>query len=75
MRYLLLATVLFLGGCDESPYDGTIEPNGTGYRIKYIDNCQYIEIDRGIGDNRIYSLTHKGNCTNPIHPRHVENAQ
>lgn len=34
------------------------------YRIVKIDGCEYIEVDNGAGRNRVYSLTHKGDCNN-----------
>ena len=33
--------------------------------IHTIDSCEYIECDYGMLDQRVYSLTHKGNCKNP----------
>jgi len=39
----------------------------SAYTIRTIDGCEYIEVERGVGDTRTYSLTHKGNCRNPIH--------
>lgn len=32
-----------------------------------IDGCQYIETTSFNGDGGVTSLTHKGNCNNPIH--------
>lgn len=40
---------------------------GESYRTVVIDGCQYIEVDAGVAQCHVYSLTHKGNCTNPIH--------
>lgn len=37
------------------------------YTVVLIDGCQYIEVNAGIGNNEVYSLTYKGDCTNPIH--------
>ena len=34
------------------------------YRIVRINRCEYIEVDNGAGRNRVYSLTHKGDCDN-----------
>lgn len=39
------------------------------YTVVSIEGCQYIEVNAGIGDNQVYSLTHKGDCTNPIHTK------
>lgn len=55
-----------LGGCHEP--SGTRTETGKGYTILEIDGCQYIEVSFGTGSNvGYYSLTHKGNCNNPIH--------
>jgi hypothetical protein len=32
-----------------------------------IQECEYIYVDENPGNFRLYSITHKGNCTNPIH--------
>ena len=44
-------------------------PNGErktvdNYNIVIIDGCEYIEYDKGMNEMRVYSLTHKGNCSN-----------
>jgi hypothetical protein len=60
---LLIAVALF--GCRPQPKGGSIESIETKYgdfTIKVIDSCEYIEYDDGIVDQRVYSLTHKGNC-------------
>jgi hypothetical protein len=60
---LIIALVAILTSC-ESPVknvEHTTQPN-VGYNIVVIDSCEYIEVDYGIFDQRIYSLTHKGNC-------------
>lgn len=41
----------------------TSEGNNT-IRIVEIEGCEYLEYERG----HQYSLCHKGNCKNPIHP-------
>jgi predicted small secreted protein len=57
---LLLAAV-FLSSC-ETPQGQSVEETSNNYNIKVIDSCEYIEFDSGIFDQRVYSLTHKGNC-------------
>ena len=71
MLAVILGLVLF-AGCPSEPPDGVIAPNNTKYNIRHIEGCEYIEVSFGIGDTRVYSLTHKGNCCNPIHKGHVE---
>lgn len=45
-------------------------PNGDSgtiygdFNIKVIDSCEYLEYDYGVFDQRVYTLTHKGNCKN-----------
>ena len=58
--YVLLAVVFFLG-CESPKGENTVH-TGKDYSIKTIDSCEYIEVDYGFVDNRVYSLTHKGNC-------------
>jgi hypothetical protein len=60
LLYTMLVAV-FLIGC-ESPKGENIVNTGKDYNIKTIDSCEYIEVDYGFVDNRVYSLTHKGNC-------------
>jgi hypothetical protein len=47
----------------------TWEPPKVEYRIQGIGDCEYIEVERGETSSRVYSLTHKGDCPNPIHCR------
>lgn len=60
LLYTMLVAV-FLFGC-ESPKGESSTDTGKSYTIKVIDSCEYIECDYGIFDQRVYSLTHKGNC-------------
>lgn len=39
----------------------------TSTNDKVIDGCQYIETVSYTGNGPVTSLTHKGNCNNPIH--------
>jgi hypothetical protein len=64
-KFLILLVILFTS-CT-TPEGSKIEETQKNYKIKTIDNCQYIEFDYGIFDNRVYSLTHKGDCTNAVH--------
>ena len=57
----LSATVFCSCGDKVAPRaDG--EQGDKNYSIKVIDSCEYIEFDYGDLKNRVYSLTHKGNC-------------
>lgn len=64
---LLLGVVLSLSllGCTK-PRDNSIHPS-LDYQVKIIDGCSYIEVYSGSGSGTVYSLTHKGDCHNPVH--------
>ena len=74
MKYAIIAIVLILSSCSNDYPDKSIEqkhydldfPGMSKIITEYtIDSCQYIG---NLGqDNRSNYLTHKGNCTNPIH--------
>lgn len=63
MKKLLVVLAFGLFSCDDS--NRTI--NDGNYKTKIIKSCEYIEFDYGYGNTRVYSLTHKGNCSNKIH--------
>ncbi len=58
--YVLLVAVFFVG-CTSPKGESSVD-TGKDYSIKVIDSCEYIECDYGMFDQRVYSLTHKGNC-------------
>nr|WP_317632984.1 hypothetical protein [uncultured Flavobacterium sp.] len=58
---VLLVAVIFCG-CNPQPKNGSTKTRNGDYITKVIDSCEYIEYDYGIFDQRVYSLTHKGNC-------------
>lgn len=58
--FILLVSVCLVS-C-EVPDEQSEEKTDKNYTIKVIDSCEYIECDYGILDQRVYSLTHKGNC-------------
>ena len=68
------AMTLLMMGCSrgaEGDRVKTIKVAGnSNYNIKVIDGCEYIEYDDGLLDRRVYSLTHKGDCTNKKHECH-----
>jgi len=53
-----------LSAC-QPDYSGGNKPHEM--RTVEIEGCEYLEFDSGMGSTRVYSLTHKGNCKNPIH--------
>ena len=74
MKYTIIAIVLIFSSCTSDYPDKHVEqkhydldlPNSQSTITEYtIDGCQYIGFLGG--DSRSNYLTHKGNCTNPIH--------
>lgn len=67
MKYLIIFSI-FLIGCKEGDiqinHPSDVPPS---YDVVVIDSCEYITYDSGILDQRVFSITHKGNCNNPIH--------
>lgn len=67
--------MLFLAGCTVPSIEERNQYYRESYPIRYnmieIEDCEYIEVYEASGgiDSRIYSLTHKGNCKNPIHEK------
>ena len=75
MKYILIA-MLLVSCTSPAPSGGEYTVNNNtqptyDYRVVMIDGCQYIEVDVGVGSNSRYTLTHKGNCNNIIHPEHL----
>lgn len=71
---LLGILLIGLGGCLK-PMLATGTLPEKDYKVIVIDNCQYIAAENGVPDVRNYNLTitHKGNCNNPIHIYNVKN--
>lgn len=68
MKKLFILSLFGLVGCGGPSAPGESAGVKFGdFTIKTIDGCEYIEYDYGIGSQRVYSLTHKGNCSNPYH--------
>lgn len=65
----LLITIIFLiiAGCIGCERE--IEKPNIEYSIRIIDGCEYIQVENSYktANNYNYTLTHKGNCKNPIH--------
>ena len=64
---LILFISLSFASCVTSPTSN--QQSGTefigNYQIVEIDSCQYIYKYLGVDQGRL--LTHKGNCSNPVH--------
>ena len=77
MKKILLATLLIgmMGGCVQNPEPlnanklriiGKFNYDDVDYmRVETIDSCEYILINGKQRDQP--TITHKGNCKNPIH--------
>lgn len=70
MKQLLFIAILIsvLVGCGGINNDANPE---TSYEVKIIDGCEYIYVSRRPYSAE-FSLTHKGDCNNPIHKPKVE---
>ncbi len=55
--------------CNGSEEYETATPVGGKIKIKKIDDCEYLIYETGYVGSQSYSfsITHKGNCSNPIH--------
>jgi hypothetical protein len=70
IRYLLpvLLVAASTACVQDAPNKSTAgRGNVQNITVKVFDGCEYLEYDYGLFDQRVYSLTHKGNCKNPIH--------
>jgi hypothetical protein len=75
MKTLITLALIALVGCsipsgEHYNLDRDTEPS-YDYKVVVIDGCQYIEVNEGIGQTHTYTITHKGNCNNPIHHEHT----
>lgn len=43
------------------------QTSGNIFKSIIFDGCEYVEIDYGVGENRVYRLIHKESCTNHKH--------
>lgn len=58
---------MLLSGCAPPKTDDFKSGLPNNFTILEIEGCEYIQYDASSGQARVYSLTHKGNCKNPIH--------
>ena len=72
MKKLILTSLIFIllfTGCHSSSQT-PVQSSSKQYlnfTLRVIDGCEYLEYDINIINQRVYSLTHKGNCKNIIH--------
>lgn len=71
MKYLLLVMILLVSchqpNVNKAPTAFVVTQECGPLEIIKIDSCQYLFGDWG----NATVLTHKGDCTNPIHPEHL----
>ena len=73
MKKLLIGILIFFGMAFTScEFSGKVIPRGIETETITVDNCQYICITRGVYAGYVTSITHKGNCNNPIHNKFKE---
>ena len=63
----LLIIIISITGCI-SQTSGSVDI-GNDFTERTIEGCQYIEYEYATPgmNGYVYSITHKGNCTNPVH--------
>lgn len=62
---ILILSIFIFGSCQNNSYKPKVSRTiSKNYNIIIIDTCEYIEFDTGIFYQRVYSVTHKGNCKN-----------
>lgn len=68
MRYFLLILVVLIVSCNDKMSGKRLKAARPSYdyQVVVIDSCEYIELDL-LTSYHVYTLTHKGNCNNPIH--------
>lgn len=65
MKYLICGLIIMIIGCHETLPEADPEVStetNNKYETVVIDSCEYIQYDKGYLDNRVYAITHKGNC-------------
>ncbi len=73
MYKLILIISLIFSSCVNSPSPNPPKGKETpdvklgDFSIKKIDGCEYVVYDYGVFDQRVFSMTHKGDCKNQIH--------
>lgn len=63
-KILLIIVITTIIACNPSVPDEPQRSSIGDFTIRTIDNCEYIEYDYGFAEQRVYSITHKGNCKN-----------
>lgn len=71
MKYLILLIMLVVIGCESDTGSTHHDVHQNDIKFRYgivkLDECEYIQSWKPGAGERSRSLTHKGNCSNPIH--------
>jgi len=62
--FILVLLSIIAMGCEEKHKQ---RYTTDGFDVVVIDSCEYLEIKNYNSNGYHYSVTHKGNCNNPIH--------
>lgn len=67
-KIIAIFILLTYVSCQTETDSNTVYSKGN-YSIRIIDGCEYIQVENAYksSNNYNYTLTHKGNCSNPIH--------
>jgi len=69
IKLIVLFSIAFMtASCGKKVDKSLPREKKSGYSIVIIEQCEYIEVESMTGTTvGYYSITHKGNCKNPIH--------
>ncbi len=64
LKFIAVAIVFIVISCtmNPQPLGNSTTTKFGDFNIKIIDSCEYVEFDSGFGEQRVYSIAHKGNC-------------
>ena len=65
--FVLVAAVILVGCAPPRTQQEMTEFVSNNTQVVVYDHCEYLFTQTGAGNNYAMSLTHKGNCSNPVH--------
>ena len=68
MKKLFLVAIIAITGCTQIETNGTVKSGEMEFHVVKIGNCEYV--GRHLESNSAI-LTHKGDCSNPIHKYNI----
>ena len=64
-RFSIFFLMILFTSCNKKvSLHGKNQTSGNLFRSIIFDGCEYVEIDYGPKENRVYKLIHKENCQN-----------